>query len=212
MLRQNAGRKTLGIIAAEFEILKEGIRRDRQSKDAALVREHKQRVLGVSPVPLNQKNKDTKGKSRIQGDSWDWRYTLRPCTSSHCKAYYSPYSNHYTYYRTPISGTTFLPQENLCSACAKTEVESFVDKVKEKYGSRCGWDHQEWHEWYTNACNDRNMEQEYWLRAQERAVRERGPAKWVGRLEEVEVPEEHVGELKKGKKRIMRKWFGSMSV
>jgi hypothetical protein len=55
------------------------------------------------------------------------------------------------------------------------------------------------------------MEQDYWLRAQERAVRERGPAKWVGRLEEVAVVEEEVDELKKGRKSLMRKWFGSMS-
>lgn len=208
-LRQSAGRKTLNVIAAEFEIFKEGFRHDRRSKDAALVREHKQRVLGAPPVPLNQKSNDARAKPGVQEEVWDWRYTLRPCTSSHCKAYYTPYSNHYIYYRTPFPGTSFLPQETLCSACAQTEVEGFANKVKEKWGSRCGWDHQEWHEWYTNACNDRNMEQDYWLRAQERAVRERGPAKWVGRLEEAVVVEEEIDELKKGRKSLMRKWFGS---
>lgn len=208
-LRQSAGRKTLGVIAAEFEILKEGLRRERRRKDAALVQEQKQIVLGVPPIPLNQKNHDAKGKPRVQEAAWDWRYTLRPCTSSHCKAYYTPYSNHYTYYRTPISG--FLPQETLCSACAKTELEGFVDKIKEKWESRCEWDHREWHDWYTNACNDRTMEQEYWIEAQEKCVRERGPPKWVGRLKETVVVEEDVVELKKERKSLMRKWFGSMS-
>jgi hypothetical protein len=210
-LRQNSGRKTLNVIAAEFEIFKEGFRRDRRSKDAALVREHKQRVLGAPPIPLSQKSNDAKGKPGVQEHKWDWRYTLRPCTSSHCKAYYTPYSNQYIYYRTPLSGTSFLPQETLCSACSQTEVEGFANKIKEKWGSRCGWDHQEWHEWYTNACNDRNMEQEYWLKVQEKAVRARGPAKWVGRMEEAVVVEEEVGELRKGRKSLMRKWFGSMS-
>jgi hypothetical protein len=208
-LRQSAGRKTLGVIAAEFEILKEGLRRERRRKDAALVQEQKQIVLGVPPIPLNQKNHDAKGKLRVQEAAWDWRYTLRPCTSSHCKAYYTPYSNHYTYYRTPISG--FLPQETLCSACAKTELEGFVDKIKEKWESRCEWDHREWHDWYTNACNDRTMEQEYWIEAQEKCVRDRGPPKWVGRLKETVVVEEDVVELKKERKSLMRKWFGSMS-
>ncbi|RYN29540.1 hypothetical protein AA0119_g9872 [Alternaria tenuissima] len=208
-LRQSAGRKTLGVIAAEFEILKEGFRRERRHKDAALVQEQKQRVLGVRPISLNQKSNGTKGKPGAQEDAWDWRYTLRPCTSSHCKAYYTPYSNHYTYYRTPISG--FLPQETLCSACAKTELEGFVEKIKEKWGSRCGWDHKEWHDWYANACNDRTMEQEYWIKAQEKCVRERGPPKWVGRLRDSAVVEEDAIELKRERKSLMRKWFGSMS-
>ncbi|CAN9320190.1 unnamed protein product [Alternaria alternata] len=208
-LRQSAGRKTLGVIAAEFEILKEGFRRERRHKDAALVQEQKQRVLGVRPISLNQKSNGTKGKPGAQEDAWDWRYTLRPCTSSHCKAYYTPYSNHYTYYRTPISG--FLPQETLCSACAKTELEGFVEKIKEKWGSRCGWDHKEWHDWYANACNDRTMEQEYWIKAQEKCIRERGPPKWVGRLRDSAVVEEDAIELKRERKSLMRKWFGSMS-
>ncbi|KAG9190755.1 hypothetical protein G6011_08843 [Alternaria panax] len=209
-LRQSAGRKTLGVIAAEFEILKEDFRRERRHKDAALVQEQKQRVLGVLPIVLNQKNNDAKGNPRVQEDTWDWRYTLRPCTSSHCKAYYTPYSNHYTYYRTPISG--FLPQETLCSACAKTELEDFVNKIKEKWGSRCEWDHKEWHDWYTNACNDRTMEQDYWIKAQEKCVRERGPPKWVGRLKDNLVVEKDIIEPKKERKSLMRKWFGGMSM
>jgi hypothetical protein len=64
----------------------------------------------------------------------------------------------------------------------------------------------------SNAVNDRKMEQEYWLKAQERVVRENGPARWVGRVEdEVNEVEEVVREKREGRRGVFRRWLGSMA-
>ncbi|RMZ69482.1 hypothetical protein GMOD_00006298 [Pyrenophora seminiperda CCB06] len=178
-LRQTAGRKTLNAVAAEFEDVKAVFRASRNDVQAArLARIQKRRVLGA-PVLLADKSTDARA------EAWDWRYTPRPCTSAACNEYYSPYSNHlYAFYRTPLAGTAFFPQQIFCPKCAQTEVETFEQRVKEKWGSRCGWDGGEWAEWYANARGDREMELEYWLKAQEGVVKEKGPARWVARLED----------------------------
>ncbi|KAI2479004.1 hypothetical protein Ptr902_09215 [Pyrenophora tritici-repentis] len=179
LLRQNAGRKTLNAVAAEFEDAKAVFRDARTVKDARLVRIQKRRVLGA-PVLLAEKTNDARE------EAWDWRYTNRPCTTSSCNEYYTPYSNHlYAFYRTPLAQTSSLfPQQIFCPTCAQAEAEGFEQKVKEKWGSRCGWDEREWAEWYGNARSDRDMELGFWLKAQERVVREKGPARWVSRLED----------------------------
>ncbi|KAE8843412.1 hypothetical protein HRS9122_04515 [Pyrenophora teres f. teres] len=178
LLRQNAGRKTLNAVATEFEDVKAEFRGSRKVKDARLVRTQKRRVLGA-PVLLAEKGNDARE------DAWDWRYTTRPCTTSSCNEHYTPYSNHlYAFYRTPLAQTSLFPQQIFCPTCAQAEVEGFKQKVKEKWGSRCGWDEREWAAWYDNVSSDRNMELEFWLKAQEKVVKEKGPARWVSRLED----------------------------
>lgn len=205
-LRQNAGRKTLGVIAAEFEALKQDFRSERQLLDAKLSRQQKRRVLGASAA-LSAKSNDN---SRTE--AWDWRYMQRPCINANCTAHYTPYSNHlYAFYRTPQTGTSFFPQQTLCPRCAKSEVEELESRVKEKWASRCGWDKQEWQEWFGNVVKDRTMEQEYWIKAQERVVREKGPAKWVSRLEDDLALEREELEDKGTKKNVFKRWFASVA-
>ena len=83
-------------------------------------------------------------------------------------------------------------------------------RVKEKWASRCGWDKQEWQEWFGNVVKDRTMEQEYWIKAQERVVREKGPAKWVSRLEDDLALEREELEDKGTKKNVFKRWFASV--
>lgn len=52
------------------------------------------------------------------------------------------------------------------------------------------------------------MEQDYWVKAQERVVREKGPARWVGLLRD-EVRVEMRRERGKGG---FRRWVASMGV
>jgi hypothetical protein len=201
VLRQNAGRKTMPVVAAEFEFFKEGFREKRRITDAKMQKEQSRRVLGT----------------RVKGEEkgvWDWKYTPRPCTTAACKIFYTPYANHlYLFYSTPLPSSSFLPQQTLCPGCAKTELESFEHKIKEKWGSRCGWDEREWNEWFANAVHDRKMEQEYWIKAQERIVRENGPARWVGRVkDEVERVQEVVREKKEGRRGVFRRVFGSSAM
>ena len=146
----------MGVVAGEFEAFKEGFRDERRIQDAKLQREQRRRVLGAGAA----------GKGGVK-EVWDWKYTLRPCTTASCKTFYTPYSNHlYAFYRIPLPSTNFLPQQTLCPGCSKTEVAGFEYKVKEKWGSRCGWNELEWNEWFNNVINDRKMEQEYWVKAQ----------------------------------------------
>jgi hypothetical protein len=49
--------------------------------------------------------------------------------------------------------------------------------VAEKWASRCGWDENEWDEWFQKVVKDRETEQEFWEQAQSREVRERKLAK-----------------------------------
>jgi hypothetical protein len=199
VLRQNAGRKTMGVIATEFEFFKQDFRGERRVTDAKMQKEQRRRVLGTPE----------KGREGV----WDWKYTARPCTTASCKTFYSLYANHlYAFYRTPLPSSSFLPQQTLCPGCAKTELESFEHKIKEKWGSRCGWDEREWSEWFANAVNDRKMEQKYWSKVQERVVREKGPARWVSRVEdEVENVEEVGKERREGRRGAFKRWFGRVA-
>lgn len=208
-LRQNAGRKTLGLIAAEFEAFLEQFRNERRREDMKLRQSQTTCVLGAV-TQSSEKQRSSKGNAS-QANEWDWRYTPRPCTRAGChNAYYSPYANHlFTYYTTPRP-STFKPMHTLCPSCAKDDVETFEQSVGEKWSSRCGWDDEEWNEWFTNAQKDREMELEFWTKVQERAVVEKGPARLVERKEESEGGvEKAVG--KKGRRSVFRKLFGSMT-
>ena len=231
VLRQNAGRKTLGTVAAEFEQLKDEFRNDRRIRNAKVIRMQKRRVLGVpsssSPSPTgegdsNEKKNDqssssSSSSSRSKKEVWDWRYTQRPCISATCKEHYTPYSNHlYTFYRTPQPGTSFFPMQTFCPKCAKQEMDDFALDVKQKHGSRCGWDRSEWLEWLSSRVQEREMEQDYWVRAQEKVVRKKGPARWVRGLEDdvrVEMERQELVKFERTmQKSVLKRFVASMVV
>jgi hypothetical protein len=180
-MRQNAGRKTLGVIAQDFEIFLELYREARQAEDARLQQAQSRRVLGFSPAVA------TKGKSG-QSEGLDWRYTLRNCTKKNCSSTYSPYSTQYFgFYDSLNPSTQLMPLTTLCPSCSRAESEGFGAKLMEKWSSRCGWDGEEWDGWYQNALQHRKAEQEFWEKAQERLVREKLTKKAVkGVAEKVE--------------------------
>lgn len=198
-LRQTAGRKTLGQIAQEFELFLEAFREDRRLENADIRHRQKQVVLGTSA------STQPSSVAGTQETEWDWRYTPRPCTKVECQLpHYSPFANHlYSFYTTPRP-STFIPMHTLCPTCAQAEVEAFENSIEEKWESRCGgWDEAEWNDWLENACNDRAMEVDFWVKAQERVVRETGPAMWVKRAAAQE--QQAVGKAKNGDRTGKRK-------
>jgi hypothetical protein len=130
-------------------------------------------------------------KKRGEEDHWDWRYTPRPCTKKGCKRdMYSPYSAQlYNFYHCPRR-STLSPQTHLCIVCAKSEIQECEGLMKQK---REELDDEEWIYWLEDIRENRIKEKDFWEKAQERVVREKGPSrKWV----EEDVKEE---ELVKGK-------------
>lgn len=172
-MRQNAGRKTLGVVAQDFDIFLQLYREARRAEDLRLQRAQSERVLGtshaLSPPP---KGKATLATTTI---GFEWRYMPRNCTRKGCTAApYSPFSTDcFGFYNTPNLSTQLLPLTTLCLSCSKAESEGFGAKLMEKWSSRCGWDGEEWDAWYQNALQARKAEQEFWEKAQERVVRER---------------------------------------
>jgi hypothetical protein len=203
-LRQNAGRKTLGQIAREFDMYLEDFRKDRRLEDAEIQQQQKKLVLGSGSAQASAK------ESVQEGSIWDWRYTPRPCTKASCQTHYSPFSNHlFSFYTTPQS-FGFLPLHTLCPSCSKAEIEAVEGSVQEKWTSRCGWEENEWNQWFENATKDRAMELDFWEKAQERVVKEKGPAMWVKRAT---AQEEKLGRQtkecsKQGKRKsLLKRWF-----
>ena len=187
----------MGVVVAEFESFKEQFRDEREIQDTITQKKQTRRVLGNVG----------KGTDAM----WNWKYTMRPCTTASCKKLYTPYSNHlYAFYRTPLLSTNFLPLQTLCPGCAKTEVEGFENKIKEEWGSRCEWETLEWNVWFKNAMHERMMELEYWIKAQERVVRQNSSVRWMGRLEgEMECMEKAGEVAREGRKSVIRRWFSS---
>ncbi|KAH8730222.1 hypothetical protein GQ44DRAFT_607079 [Phaeosphaeriaceae sp. PMI808] len=208
-LRQNAGRKTLGQIAAEFESFLDAFRQERKLVDAELQRRQKRIVLGTAKSTAKT---NTQAAKQPDDTVWIWAYTPRQCTRATCPSDpYSPFANHlYAFYNTPHP-LNFTPQPTFCPSCAKKEVEALECSVMQKWNSRCGWDEDEWNAWFENMVQDRNMEFEFWEKAQERVVRERGPSRWVERLTAEQAVEESKTEKKNVDKRksAFKRWFGS---
>lgn len=170
-LRQNAGRKTLGQISAEFEISLEEFRLQRKGEEKDLGEKLKRRVIG-SPA----------GGRQPSDNSWRWEFTTRHCTRATCPSpRYSPFANHlYAFYhshtQTRSEPSSFAPLPTLCPECATNEVAAFERLITEKWGSRCGWHEREWDEWIEKVVGERFEERVFWEGAQEREVRE-----WIGR-------------------------------
>ncbi|KAH7389569.1 hypothetical protein DE146DRAFT_619701 [Phaeosphaeria sp. MPI-PUGE-AT-0046c] len=197
-LRQNAGRKTLGQIASEFDVFLDTFRQNRRVEDAELRQRQKRIILG------NESSKD-------EDTEWKWNYTPRHCTRASCpSARYSPYANHlYAFYHSRRSSTlTALP--TLCPPCARNEMEAFERMVTEKWMSRTGWDEREWNYWFGAVMQDRDMGREFWEKAQEREVKERqtGQEEGVGK-ETMDKGEDGVVEkLIAKKKSVFKRLFG----
>ena len=66
--------------------------------------------------------------------------------------------------------------------------------------------------WYGNAINDRNMELEFWLKAQERVVKGKGPAGWVSRLEDDYGVAVNAVDANRSRKGIFSRLFASVMV
>ncbi|KAH7084928.1 hypothetical protein BKA63DRAFT_5696 [Paraphoma chrysanthemicola] len=174
-LRQNAGRQTLGQIAADFDDYMQSFRKARAVRDAELVSSQKRIVIGAPNTPPRPQTKQQVDKDADA--DWNWIYSPRPCTRASCPPSssthtYSPFSTAtFAFYHTPRE-STFTPLSTLCPSCATTEVEAFERLVAEKWGSRCGWDEGEWGEWLGGMVRERKAEGKFWERAQERVARE----------------------------------------
>lgn len=165
-MRQNAGRKTLGLIAAEFELWTQELEEERDAESQELEAQQRRKVLGAEA-----KGKKKKGKAVYDAD-WDWRYAPRPCTRKGCgKDWYSPFDNRlYLFYHTSRS-SSLLPLSTLCPSCARADVEALEDRIEAK---RMDADELVWIDWVEQIRRDREMESVFWESAQERVVREKG--------------------------------------
>ena len=226
-MRQNAGRSTLGAVAEDFEMFLQLYRETRAKEDTQLQQSQKRIVLGTAKPSSNPSKSTDAAKHDAE---WNWRYTPRPCTKQGCtQPYYSPYATHlFSFYTSRRAATGLVPLATLCPQCSQAEVEGFERAIDEKWSSRCGWNAVEWEQWHSNAKKDRDMEMEFWEKAQERVVREKrvtpkadagaarvaskaaAPkatvAKVAQEVEQVEVPEKK--KEKKKKSSVFRKMFG----
>ena len=193
-MRQNAGRKTLGLIAAEFELYIYQCREDREGESEELEARQKKLVLGAELDKT--KGKDAAGTGA--GNDWEWKYTPRPCTSKGCgKQWYSPFDNKlYLFYHT-ARPSGLRPLTTLCPSCARADVESAEDKIQDRKDEAGAG--PEWVEWCGQVKNDRRMEEEFWMQAQERVVREKRVAVVAGRESKDGVKQN--GKEKKTKRR-----------
>ena len=168
-LRQNCGRKTLGAIAAEFEIFVQQFREERVEESQRMKIWQRQRILPSTSKPAAT----GKGKEKAWEEEWDWRYSPRPCTRKGCdKHHYSPFDNRlYLFYTTPRS-SNLLPLSTLCPSCAKKDVESAEEKINSRMKDAGGVVGPEWEAWCVQVERDREMEIEFWEQAQERVVKE----------------------------------------
>lgn len=179
-MRQNAGRKNIGIIDAEFEIWLTQFRSIRAEEMCEFEEGLKARVVGIAKKKGPKEKKPTggeRGEENRNGDRdwiyWDWKYTPRRCTKSACTSdRYSPYDHHfYLWYHTPrITGLSAL--QTLCPPCARRDVEEAERKRNQAWQDMHP---QEWREWMERLKRNRIREQEFWEKAQESRVRERGP-------------------------------------
>tara|TARA_R110002003_G_scaffold52_21_gene4517 strand:- start:20226 stop:20489 length:264 start_codon:yes stop_codon:yes gene_type:complete len=85
--------------------------------------------------------------------------------------------------------------------------------VGEKWSSRCGWDEGEWVGWLGKVVTERREGGQFWERAQERVVRERGVGRWVEKEGQGGISGDEVGKGEgrraEGKKKgVLKRLFG----
>jgi hypothetical protein len=177
-MRQNAGRKTLGTIDGEFEGWLAEFRVFREAEIKEFERALTRRVLGV-----RRPSKDSKKTEKSDdGDAeWDWQYTPRRCTNSGCTSdRYSPYDQRFYLWYHTLRITGFSILKTLCPACARKDVD---EAERERNQAWQNMHPQEWRAWMEQLKRNRVKEQEFWEKAQESRVRERGPAFRGGEVE-----------------------------
>ncbi|KAF9738778.1 hypothetical protein PMIN06_010509 [Paraphaeosphaeria minitans] len=173
-MRQNCGRKTLGAIAAEYEMFVGQVREERAEESKRMERWQRQRVLPCAgPTSAKGQHGKEGGRGRVWDEEWDWRYSLRPCTRKGCgEVGYSPFENRLFLFYTAARPSGFVPLSTLCPGCAKADVESAEERIEGRRGDVGGVVGPEFEEWYVQMGRDRQLEVEYWESAQERIVRE----------------------------------------
>lgn len=178
-MRQNARRKTLGDVAADFELFVRVFDQEREEESRAAERRQKIRVLGLRRGKAIGAGEGGGGGSDDGSASW-WKYVPRPCTRKACPhPWYSPYASHlYTFYTCSSSTPTpkrrlasLLPLRTLCPACAQQNLSVTESSLLQK---RELLDDEEWILHAEQVRRDREMEVKFWEGAQERVVLEKG--------------------------------------
>ncbi|ORY09383.1 hypothetical protein BCR34DRAFT_602897 [Clohesyomyces aquaticus] len=196
-LRQNAGRKNLSTVQGEHEAYIRSVDVARMSEGAELEGRLRSRVLGgwEDPNPVSpglstasalvalKSGGSGKGKSaettgagaggRIK-EEWDWRYIPRPCTRKSCKSpWYSPFSvTLFPFYTAPHPAFGLVKLPTLCPECAKLDVGAAEAGLEKK--RKTVKDEEEWEIVLEKVKRDREVEREFWEKAQGRVVKERG--------------------------------------
>lgn len=177
-MRQKAGRKTLGDVAADFEFFVRVFDSEREAESRQNMRLLQEMMVGC--VASGEKLKES--------EDWNWRYHLRPCTTKGCtEAWYSIFDEElFTFYTKPRR-SNIAPLPTMCQGCATKDVEAAETHIKEK---REELDDEEWVMWMEKLRKDREVEKKFWEQAQERIVRQRGPSyHLVEKTKEVELVE-----------------------
>ncbi|KAF2184400.1 hypothetical protein K469DRAFT_709137 [Zopfia rhizophila CBS 207.26] len=168
--RQKAGRKTLGMVEEEFESWMRFFNLERVEESKELERRQRVKVVGWDEglSPGSKKGKRGEGDA----EEWDWKYALRPCTKKGCKReWYSPFDEGLFRWYSRECKFGLRALEALCPACAKEEIEATEKRVEER---TTDVSKAEWENWLANLKNEREVEREFWDKAQGRVVRERG--------------------------------------
>jgi len=189
-MRQNAGRKTLRLIDAEFDIWAQGFRERRRQESTA-----NEKALQTKVLDPSKKGKGGKKEGKADGETeeWDWRYAARPCTKKDCAR--EPYSvfdqRFYLWYHTPRkSGLGVL--RSLCPVCARKDIDEVERRMRGKWQEMHP---QQWREWMEQVKRDRAAEQNFGEKAQESRVREYDGVVKIGKHEEEDVTAEKNGNL-----------------
>jgi hypothetical protein len=205
----------LGEVDEEFGAWMKDFKEMRQQEEAELKERLDSVVLGkTGRARAERKKEEQSGVGEVageEGDVWDWRYSLRTCTTPSCPSgLYSPFSTHaFAFYNTPRA-SGFVPLATLCPGCAEKEVEAFEHRVTR--AGRCeqdetgrGSDKEEWDAWLDDAVREREVQRKCSEGVQEKSVREKRVVLVVG---------SEKGEKKKEKKirrdsvlkRMFNKW------
>ncbi|KAF2740663.1 hypothetical protein EJ04DRAFT_162173 [Polyplosphaeria fusca] len=163
-MRQNARRKTMGQVASEFAAWVHAYRKERAEESKDMQRRLWRRV-GVLVLGGRSPNGE-------QDEVWEWKYLCRPCTKKGCmRDWYSPFEARYYEFYAQVRKSGIEILSALCPSCAKEDVRAVEWKMEQKRGVV---DDAQWVAWYDQMIQDREREREYWEKAQEGVVREKG--------------------------------------
>ncbi|KAF2018133.1 hypothetical protein BU24DRAFT_165321 [Aaosphaeria arxii CBS 175.79] len=181
-MRQNAGRRTLGEVAADFKQFTRDFDQDRERESRDSERLQRLCVVGRPPKqgtsapPTNSKRFSKIRDVNDDAQSEWWRYAARPCAKKDCEAeWYAPFSKAlYDFYfpaKRNSNAGGLTPLTTLCPSCAAENVEVAEREIQAK---REELDDEECILWMEKLRKDRGVEVKFWERAQEKFVREQG--------------------------------------